>query len=582
MSKINVIDIETYGRDKLIPYCCCIIYKNKKFVFYGDSCIEKMFEYVFNYCDDGTIFFAHNLTFDGLVLLNKLGNDVEISENGTLLKNCSIYSLTFKKNNKIIKYHCSAKILPLPLKDIAFRLKLPLKQEVNHDLINVENYKNIEIKNTIIDYCLRDVLITQKFLLKINDELKNIYPGWWIWCYTISGLALKIFDKNFNKKIKTSLSIAEDNCIRPAYYGGRCEVFGNPIKGDNIFHFDFSGMYTNRLKEKFPYGDFSIEIEPNDIEKIGFYSVVVDSNINLIPILPYRCKKTKKLLFPNGVFSGLYWHEELKLFIENGGKIKKIYWAAVFEKEDYVFKDFSEFCIKNRGKSDLNKILWKLIPNSFIGRLGLRNDYEKTIIVNDEDYNPLNYDLICDKKINNQWLVRINTIDKDTKTNNNVIYPSIITSKARILWWKNAQEVIKNGGRLLYCDTDSIFVSYNRNVIGEEHGDIKWIDNGVDTIIKDGCFAGNKVYSVVTDDKNIVKIKGVKTDKIDFDEFKNKFYESESINFTFDLFEKKLFNMRISEIIKKIKFSGYDKRIFDNNKKSTKPLYIIEDTLLNK
>jgi hypothetical protein len=65
-------------------------------------------------------------------------------------------------------------------------------------------------------------------------------------------------------------------------------------------------MYTNRLKEKFPYGDFSIELEPTDIIKIGFYSVVVESNISLIPILPYRCKKTKKLLFPNGIFSGLY------------------------------------------------------------------------------------------------------------------------------------------------------------------------------------------------------------------------------------------------------------------------------------
>jgi hypothetical protein len=67
--------------------------------------------------------------------------------------------------------------------------------------------------------------------------------------------------------------------------------------------------------------------------------------------------------------------------------------------------------------------------------------------------------------------IRCNEINK---TSNNVIYPAIITSKARIVWWTNALEIIKNGGRLLYCDTDSMFVSFNRNIIGEKHGSIEW------------------------------------------------------------------------------------------------------------
>jgi len=110
----------------------------------------------------------------------------------------------------------------------------------------------------------------------------------------------------FNKFIKLNIKTEDDNLIRPAYYGGRCEVFGNPIKGDFIFHYDFSGMYTNRLKESFPYGDFTILYKPKDINKMGFYHVKVRSDINPIPILPYRCETTKKLLFPNGEFSGFY------------------------------------------------------------------------------------------------------------------------------------------------------------------------------------------------------------------------------------------------------------------------------------
>jgi len=43
-----------------------------------------------------------------------------------------------------------------------------------------------------------------------------------------------------------------------------------------------------------------------------------------------------------------------------------------------------------------------MIPNSFIGRLGLRNDNEKTIIIDDKDYDPKFLDVISDKKINNK------------------------------------------------------------------------------------------------------------------------------------------------------------------------------------
>jgi hypothetical protein len=78
-----------------------------------------------------------------------------------------------------------------------------------------------------------------------------------------------------------------------------------------------------------------------------------------------------------------------------------------------------------------------------------------------------------------------------------------------------------------------------------------------------------------------IKIKGVKDNNIGFDDFENKFYNSESINFKFDLFEKKLFNMKISEIIKKISFIDYDKRHFIENKKKTESITIFENTLLN-
>lgn len=178
MVKINVIDVETYGREKLIAYCCCIVYRNKKVVGYGDDCITKIFDYIFAYCDNFTIFFAHNLTFDGLVILNSLKSGFEIVEKGTLLRGCSIYTISFKKKNKIIKFQCSSKILPLSLKDIALRLNLPEKMNIDHNSITSSNYKEVSVMESVIEYCKRDVYITQLFMFKINEELKNIYPGW--------------------------------------------------------------------------------------------------------------------------------------------------------------------------------------------------------------------------------------------------------------------------------------------------------------------------------------------------------------------------------------------------------------------
>jgi hypothetical protein len=118
---------------------------------------------------------------------------------------------------------------------------------------------------------------------------------------SISSLALRIFKTNYNiYKLNTSISVEDDMLIRPAYYGGRCEVFGNAIQGEKIFHFDFTGMYSKIMLESFCFGEMKIIEKVANVSEKGFYKVEVYSNNMLIPILPYRDTKSKKLLFPNG------------------------------------------------------------------------------------------------------------------------------------------------------------------------------------------------------------------------------------------------------------------------------------------
>jgi hypothetical protein len=117
---------------------------------------------------------------------------------------------------------------------------------------------------------------------------------------SISSLSLNTFKKKFNNfNLETSMDIDKDEMIRNGFYGGRCEVFGNKYADEKIFHFDFSGMYAEIMKEEFFFNNIEIE-KSNEISEGGFYKVDLISDDMDIPVLPFKEKKDGKLIFPNG------------------------------------------------------------------------------------------------------------------------------------------------------------------------------------------------------------------------------------------------------------------------------------------
>lgn len=517
-------------------------------------------------------------------MIDNIPANVLLSNEKTLIRGGSIYSLCLSKGSIRVIFKCSAKVLPLDLDTISKKLGLPKKKKIDHSSINQHNFNDLIIKKNVENYCERDVMIVNNFMIKILSCFSNLLKNS-LNFYSISGIAVGVFKEKFNFfNISLKLSSTLDKIVRKAYYGGRCEVFGNAYSYERVFHFDFSGMYSNRLKEKYPIGEAQLKKEVNTIKDIGFYKVSIESNLNL-PILPYRDPTTGKLLFPNGNFTGIYWCEELTLFVENGGIIKKIHWCLSFKNEDYIFKSFAEACIDKRNENLVSQLVWKMIPNSFIGRIGLKPENEETVILNNSTYDPLDNNIISDRKINNIYIVRRRLINTEKpKVNSNVIYPAIVTSKARILWWKNAKEVTHAGGRLLYCDTDSFFVSFKRDVSGETHKDIFWDPNKADTFIEKSCFVGSKIYSIITKENKTTKIKGISNKKtqLSFEEFEKLFYKGDKKKLKVTHFNmKKFMKMSINEIEKIIDFAGYDKRKFSRDKKKTTSLVINEDTLCN-
>jgi hypothetical protein len=242
------------------------------------------------------------------------------------------------------------------------------KLEFPHGFVNRDNFskyigehpvlkevKDWDLKEECIKYCIRDCKIVREMLRIIFQEK---YLNENMKARSISSLSLEVFKEHFNNlNLETKLDKKYDKIVREAYFGGRCEIFGNVKEGEKIFHFDFTGMYSEIMKEEFCFGKIKIIKEVAIEKKIeeGFYDVDVVSNDMNIPILPFRSEEGK-LLFPNGVWRGVYWYEELMLFLEEGGKIDKIHKIIKFEKKGKPFVEFVEYFRELRKKSEFNNV----------------------------------------------------------------------------------------------------------------------------------------------------------------------------------------------------------------------------------
>jgi len=95
-------------------------------------------------------------------------------------------------------------------------------------------------------------------------------------------------------------------------------------------------------------------------------------------------------------------------------------------------------------------------------------NFEETLLIQDEEeYKKIRKEKeILKESIINK--IKIITIEKEKKIDtveSNVSIAAQITSKARIKLFKAFKEVIKNEGRILYTDTDSIFAAFKKNVL---------------------------------------------------------------------------------------------------------------------
>ncbi len=609
---INVYDLETYKDEKnnVIPFCLCMIINNKMYDLYiseNDNIIINSLNIIALEIKTNLVeIYIHNLNFDGMIIINELTKN-KIKFNIFSIKT-NIYYIEVLYLNKIIKFRCSFKLINTSLKNMGYIEKfekkyfpynfvnkntlyyvgeIPNKNYWNKDdfekFIEIWKEDKYDLKRECIKYCRDDVILTKKILenlFKILEEEKIFFLL--KKCYSSASLSYNVFFKKYNiKKIENNLKKSEEDFIRNSYFGGRCEVFGNLNENEHIKYYDFSGMYGQCMMEEFHNGIGQFYIT-NDYTIPGFHTIEYISNFEYIPILPSH-SENKKLMFTNGKKIGTFWFEEIKLFVKKGGIVLKVIMSYVYNKYEEVFTDFIKKFNLIKEKGGYYKIFGKLMINSFYGGMGLKPESDITYITfSEKEYLNIieNFNINMECKLNSVYIIVIkndykykkifkNKIIKNEFSKRNVSYSSAIASKARIKLFNAIEEVIEDGGRILYCDTDSIFAAYNKKDKREYFNKKKWLN-----FYEDGVFVTSKTYALKLNSEEEIKIKGINLKEISFNDIKEKFYNETDIIFNNQLiFNRKNFDLKQSYMSKKIVINQYDKRKFIENKKNTIPIY---------
>ena len=185
-------------------------------------------------------------------------------------------------------------------------------------------------------------------------------------------------------------------------------------------------------------------------------------------------------------------------------------------------------------------------------------------------------DSIDPTDINIKSMINIGTLSLVTRyvspkvgVSSNVAFPSIITSRARVTWYRLAMEVVRGGGRLLYCDTDSLFIAVPKTDVAlfKSSSSVAWED------IERSVFISSKAYAITKGGIDSVRVKGTHFNQHSFESVANLFRSGAPLISKTTLFRKGG-RITIEEVDKVIQFNSYSKRVFNVDKTHTSSIWI--------
>jgi hypothetical protein len=235
-----------------------------------------------------------------------------------------------------------------------------------------------------------------------------------------------------------------------AYYGGRTEPFRigefGPVTVVDVASMFPWAMVTGPFPV--PWGAFRRVSRTSKIEPTGLYRVRAHSDMEL-PVLPHRTDQG--LIYPNGDFRGWYVGEELEYFRSVGGQFKVLEGFEFFEHCKPFVSYVEDLFQKKQAARGPLRTIFKLLLNALYGKFGQKG--ERVISCPLAKFQSMKVAPIDYRIWNGLAVYRIDGLPPPWGNN---IWPAIVTARARVRLHQEMAKILRRGGRLFYCDTDSV------------------------------------------------------------------------------------------------------------------------------
>jgi hypothetical protein len=565
-TKFLTMDLETKQVNNiLIPRCISICDGKNEYSFeimeYNNDCDEMLkaaILFLMKRKYSGYKVYLHNFSyFDGVFLLRILS--VLTNEIKPIIKDGRLISVPFhygKKFEYVIHFRDSLLLLPSSLSKLAKSFNVEKKGHFPHSFVNLEGVKlnyvgcipekkyfyNItdseyleycnqypngkwDIKKETIKYCEQDVRTLYQIIDKFSERIYNLFRVNITKYPTLSSLSFGIFRSCFLKESKIPLIYGEHyKFLKKGFTGGSVDIY--KPSGKMIHRYDVNSLYPFIMKSTpmpvgYPvYFEGDISLTGNIKDLFGFFEVEVQAPSDLkIPFLQTRVKTENggiRTISALGNWRNVYSNNEIVKGLELNYKFK-IFRGYLFEKGD-IFSEIIDklYEIKKNSKTGSpDYIISKFLMNSLYGRFGMNPIMENHIIVNDKDSKIYleNYNITDVLNLNNGKILisyltnnfeNESDFNKDSSLNISVSISAAIAAHARLYMYK-----FKNmkGYTPYYSDTDSIDLDKKLpdKYVGIELGQMKY-----ENTFKKVAYLSAKCYGAITNDGEIVKIKGLK------------------------------------------------------------------------
>lgn len=413
--------------------------------------------------------------YDSLFLLDHFEKFKLEYSFSTITQGSKVIALKFKKHKNNWTFADSSAIFPnLSLEKLTSSFDVEHKKLVgtidfSKERVSKNNKKHCEyLKND----CLGLYEVISKYLSyeKISEEGFNL---------TAASQAMSMWRRTLKSPIKVTPQKIQDFCRR-SYTGGRVEIF--KMKGVGLNYYDVNSLYPYVLRNnRFPTEVKSRTVNLSD--SLGFFDVSLICDGLYIPVLPIKYEN--KLIFPNGEIRGVFFSEELKLALEHGYRIQKIYDGYEFYESDCLFNEYIDYWFdvkKNSKKGSAQELTSKLFLNSLYGKFGQKE--ERKILKTDEGETCFFIPFHSHDTYMRTGLIEIPKFYRGAHMLSHIA--SAVTSYARIHMYRTAYSKFPES--CYYTDTDSIFTNQALEC-GPEIGQLKLENDRID-----GLFKSAKAY----------------------------------------------------------------------------------------